>query len=313
MNKLNGAIAPAFPLFLCLLFLCCSGQGQKTRNEEGASPTTVLETGRIYPGQAYANNHLEVRFRTNPRTKLPDVIYTWKRNGVIVPGVTGNSLEPENVHKGDQISVEVALLDSTFPRKVFRLPAVTILNTPPQILEASLALEGRQLPSISVMPRCLDVDNDQIAYSYRWFKNGRKMNGQASATLNPSVVQREDEIYAEIIASDGETSSPPFRTGPLKLENHAPSITSSPPTSTSGALLIYQVVCEDADGDHITYELLSGPPHMSINDKGKIEWTVPSGEERKPTYDVRIGATDGHGGEAIQSFTFSIPIPEPKQ
>jgi hypothetical protein len=313
VKRLNGSIAIAFLLCFVLSFLCCSGQGQKTRDREGANPADVLASARICPRQAYANSRLEVRFKTDSRTKLPEFTYTWKRNGVVIRGVTGNSLGPENVQKGDKISVEIAFLDPTPSRRVFRPPVVTILNTPPKILEASLALESKEVPSISVNPRCLDVDNDQIAYSYRWFRNGRMMDGQTSATLDPSVAQRADEICAEIIASDGETSSPSFRTGPLKLQNHPPRITSSPPTATSGTQLSYQVVCEDPDGDEISYELLSGPPHMSLNENGKIEWSVPRGEQRKAAYDVRIRVTDGHGGEAIQRFTLSLATPEPKQ
>jgi hypothetical protein len=313
VNRLNGSIAIAFLLSFLLSFPCCSGKGQKTRDGEGTNPADALESARIYPRHPYANNHLEVRFKTDSRTKLSEFTYTWKRNGVVITGVTGNSLGPENVQKGSEISVEIASLDSALSQMVFRPPAVTILDTPPKILDASLTLESKGVPSISVTPRCLDVDNDQIVYSYRWFRNGKTMDGQTSATLDPSAAQREDEIYAEIIANDGEISSPPFRTGPLKLENHAPRITSSPPTATSGAQLIYQVVCEDPDGDKISYELLSAPPHMSIDANGKIEWTVPRGQERKPAYDVKIKVTDGHGGEAVQSFTFSLATPEPKR
>jgi hypothetical protein len=313
VNRLNRFVTIAYLLFFFPSFLCCSGQGQKTKDREGANPADVLESARIYPRQAYADNHLEVRFKTDFLTKLPEFAYTWKRNGVVIPGVTGNSLAPASMQKGDQISVEIAFFDSASTRRVFSPPAVTILNTPPKILEASLELASNAVPMISVTPRCLDADKDRIVCSYRWFRNGKTMDGQTGATLDPLLAQRQDDICAEIIASDGETSSPPFRTEPFKLQNHPPRITSSPPTATSGAQFIYKVVCGDPDGDKIFYELLSGPPQMSIDENGKIEWAVPRGEERKPAYEVGIRVTDGHGGEAVQRFTFSLATPEPKQ
>lgn len=59
------------------------------------------------------------------------------------------------------------------------------------------------------------------------------------------------------------------------LNNSAPAITSTPEKSVVlDKTYTYQIAANDANGDTMTYELLSGPNGMSIDNTGNLTWTA---------------------------------------
>jgi len=276
-------------------------------------PADIIKTARIHPESAYSSNRLEVKYEIDRRSTLPEFRYTWRRNGFIIPGENKNVLVSDYFIKGDEISVEIELADSPLVKETFRPPAVRILNTPPRIMEAVLTMETRGAPGIFINAKSQDADGDRIRYFYTWYRNGARLEGQTGARLDPTLVMRGDRIYSEIVASDGENMSTSFRTGIFDLQNHAPRIISSPPSSTLKDRFIYQVRCEDKDSDEISCVLLSAPQGMTIDSDGRIEWLVPRGEGREEVYSVKIKASDKYGGHSIQDFTFSIATLEARQ
>ncbi len=84
--------------------------------------------------------------------------------------------------------------------------------------------------------------------------------------------------------------------------NQPPVITSTPVTqATVGVSYTYDVQASDADGDTLSYSLLTHPVAMSINGStGLISWipdTTDAGD-----HNVEVKVTDNHGGEDTQSF-----------
>jgi hypothetical protein len=180
------------------------------------------------------------------------------------------------------------------------------LNTPPKIVSAVTLMGNRDLPEIYVQANSLDVDEDSLSLTYRWYINGERMEDQSGSSLDPSLVRRGDEVFAEIVASDGESTSPPFRAVPVTIENHAPEITSLPPTALSAdGSYEYRIQAKDADGDPLSYELITAPPGMSL-DGQTLVWTRPAAKERAISHNVTIRVSDPHGGEARQEFRFSF-------
>ena len=114
MNRLSRFVIIIFLLCFCLSFLCCSKEEEKSRDEESANLPDVIETAKIFPEVAYGNNRLEVKFDFAFRAKLPEYTYTWKRNGRIIPGVSGSSLGPDNFEKGDRDTSVKALRLATY-------------------------------------------------------------------------------------------------------------------------------------------------------------------------------------------------------
>jgi hypothetical protein len=313
VNRQNASIALAWLVCCTVLLSCCSGGGEKASGEVETDISAIMLTAKIYPDPAYSNNRLEVKFDVDYRMELPEFVYTWMRNGAVIHGHSESTLGPEHFTKGDEISVEIAPLDPMYVRRPFRTGKVKIRNSPPKMLEASLALSSVEAPSIVINSKYQDADNDRIDFSYRWYKNGEMMEDQASPTLDPAAARRGDVISVDVTASDGENTSPPLRTGSIEIQNHAPRITSSPPTSSSKDRFIYQVLCNDPDGDDLSYELLSAPEGMSIDTEGKIEWLIPRGEERRESYEVGVRVKDEFGGEMIQKFTFSVVAPKAQE
>jgi RHS repeat-associated protein len=68
----------------------------------------------------------------------------------------------------------------------------------------------------------------------------------------------------------------------------------------------YQVQATDADGDTLTYSLLSAPTGATIDSTtGKLTWTPPTTGE----YAFKAKVEDGKGGQDIQEFTLNVLDP----
>jgi RHS repeat-associated protein len=109
-------------------------------------------------------------------------------------------------------------------------------------------------------------------------------------------------------ASDGDLGS---NTATVTIEilpaNHAPLITSVPPTvATEGRAYAYDVEATDPDpGDAIAFALIDGPPGMAIDpDSGVIAWLPRAGQTG--TFPVVVRAYDSTGASIDQSFTLAV-------
>jgi hypothetical protein len=298
-----------FGLALSLFFssIGCSGDTQATRSAQTDQISKIMKTARIFPESAYTNSRLEVKFKTTPGTDIPALSYRWKRNGELIIDATGSTLGPDHFRKGDEISVEIDGVASDGTQGSCEPPHVVVRNTPPKVMRASTFLEASGEPKLAIDAESLDDDEDEVSYSFLWYRNGKKIPNQIGATLDPLLCQRGDEIHAAVIANDGQSSAPPFESEALTLPNHAPRITSTPTSAISeGRKYAYQLVAEDPDGDTVLYSLVAGPPAMSIDADGRIDWAIPAGNDALGEHDVSVKASDAFGGETIQDFTIRI-------
>ncbi|MFH1850560.1 MAG: Ig-like domain-containing protein, partial [archaeon] len=86
--------------------------------------------------------------------------------------------------------------------------------------------------------------------------------------------------------------------------NTNPVITSTAVTSaTLNATYTYDVEATDADGDTLTYALVTSPSGMTINTAtGLIQWNPTA----ISSFNVAVRVTDGRGGQADQGYTISV-------
>ena len=83
--------------------------------------------------------------------------------------------------------------------------------------------------------------------------------------------------------------------------NRAPDITSTPRNNVRiGTNYFYQPIASDPDGNPLSFNLLSAPEGMVMDDAGRVVWS-PSGSQFG-VHSVEIEVTDGQGGRAVQSF-----------
>lgn len=90
------------------------------------------------------------------------------------------------------------------------------------------------------------------------------------------------------------------------VPNTAPSFVSVPPQSaTVGTPLSYQVVTNDAEGQAVSFGLLTAPAGMTIDSTtGLLEWTPPAGTASLAP--VVIEAFDSRGAVSLQRFVLAI-------
>ncbi len=92
----------------------------------------------------------------------------------------------------------------------------------------------------------------------------------------------------------------------LKGANRDPVFVSSPPTVAAvGAVWSYGASAMDLDGDPLTYSVVYGPEGLAIDPtSGEVTW-IPTGDQESG-WSVRLGADDGRGGKAFQTFQLTV-------
>lgn len=283
----------------------CSGSPSRDGKAHGGS---AAATGvRLIPSPAFASSRIDVVF-DDPWIDAAKCRYVWRRNDLVIQGAQGSSLEPTQFSRGQRISVAVSLEDSTGAASKEWAASVNVVNSPPKVSGVTLqVLAPSGSPIIQPVVQSADPDGDDMSYNYRWFRNGTPLEDANGPNLAATQLARGDRVAVEIVASDGQSSSPPFRSEPLSLENRPPQVTSQPhaPRTTDDAFR-YQVVAVDLDGDPLHYDLVSAPEGMTLDQSGMVVWPLPSQAERHGERPVTIKVSDPKGGEAVQEF--SIPL-----
>lgn len=237
--------------------------------------------------------------------------YEWRHNGVVMAGEHGAQLTSGSVSRGDRISVLVLFPAGPDGQAHTATAEVEVANSPPKISRVTLltatASSGTELRA---EVESMDPDGDRPAYEYRWYRNNSPIDGARGSSLPVSAVSRGDRVAVEVVASDGALQSSPVRGDQQEVENHLPQFASTPTAPlNSDAAWHYQLSATDADGDALTYELLSAPVGMTMGPQGAIAWSLPALPERRGEYPVRIRVSDGKGGQATQDFTLRLSQP----
>ncbi|PTY01377.1 hypothetical protein DB346_13195, partial [Verrucomicrobia bacterium LW23] len=84
--------------------------------------------------------------------------------------------------------------------------------------------------------------------------------------------------------------------------NLSPILGSTPPVTTARTNVPYESWFDavDANGDALTYRVVSGPPGLTIDSTGHIHWTTPAAPG---SYTITVAVSDGRGGEIEQTYT----------
>jgi len=306
---LKGALALLVAGIICFAVYSFTSKpdfSQVYDMEQGALHAKVMSS-EIYPKSAYTNNSLRVRMANAKKEEYLYITVKWFRNGQEIYNYNDPTLIPNKFQKGDQIHAAVNLLGpEALEEPVVTLP-VTILNTPPQIIEASAVM--RQTPSdvIAARVNAVDADSDRIKYRYKWFINDHEAGGHDKATLNVAECQNGDEIYAEIVAMDGEDESPAHKSEPLRIGSNIIEITSQPPQSIGpDRRFVYQISATGPNPETMEYQLINGPSGMSMSKAGSVEWQMPNPKMGEITHEVVIRVSDASGGEAFQEFEINV-------
>ncbi|HCF61003.1 MAG TPA: hypothetical protein DFS52_23780, partial [Myxococcales bacterium] len=208
-----------------------------------------------------------------------------------------DTLEPLSVGKNKTVVVEVRADDGEQLGPLVKASAA-VQNTAPSAPEALLL--PREAFCTDTLEAALakpagDVDGDRLAYSFAFFKNGKKVEARANGREMGGL--RKGETYeVRVVASDGEADSPPARAS-VTIGNSKPTA----PVIAFEKLPLRRVepvkvkIVEpstDADGDPITYAY-----SWSRNGQPQPEQTrpeLPAGAVRKgERWTVTVTPSDG--------------------
>ncbi len=287
----------------CLLLACgCSGSRNRTAaSREGGGPV------RLVPDPSFAGARITVVFAD--RSLRPEQCrFEWRRNGVPIPGSSGDALEPGSFARGDHIEVLV-IVPGAEGAPGRRLQAgVDVVNSPPTVMQVEVRpvlTSGRA--ELTAVPEAVDADGDSLTFAYRWFRNGQPIAPDAGAILPMKGLAVSDQITVEVVASDGRSTSPPLRSEAASVDNQAPEFTSSPTTpAPTDSVFRYQAAASDPDGDALHYELVAGPPGMTMTPAGQVTWRLPTGTDRNGEYSISLRALDPKGAAATQRFSLRL-------
>jgi hypothetical protein len=153
-----------------------------------------------------------------------------------------------------------------------------------------------------IVEKTAGAGNREIMYTYEW-----SINGQPAGSGSDSIsgFKRGDKIAVKITPFDGEKPGKP-QTLTLDVQNTTPKVSESKEPKYDGKMFTVQINASDPDGDELSYELLSGPQGMTIDNKrGILNWPVK--DNNGGDYPIKVKIADGHGGEVIYQLTATIP------
>jgi hypothetical protein len=158
------------------------------------------------------------------------------------------------------------------------------------ILPRPITLSG----PIAVHVDLYDADGQKPTSRFRWFINGNAVTGVSGPELRPDLIRRGDMVAVEVIASDGQIESMPYRTEDIEVINSPPIVTRVTIEAEGGSVpgRIHANV-EAADPDHDEIQLAY---RWWRNDKlikeGADRVLDTSGFSRKDVLGVEVVARD---------------------
>jgi YD repeat-containing protein len=155
--------------------------------------------------------------------------------------------------------------------------------------------------------KAIDPNNDTVIFSLVSAPSGASIDGSTGLITWQPASNQIGETTFTIKASDGKGGES-LQTGKLNViaavPNRIPVVSSTPRTSVRyGNSYSYEIAVSDADGDALTYSLVTAPSGMTLNNN-ILNWT-PNGSQFGDN-NVSIKVTDAQGGSTLQSFAIRV-------
>ncbi len=187
---------------------------------------------------------------------------------------------------------------------------VTPENDLPESEDADYSLDENSELSFSLYGS--DVDGDNLSFSITEQPTHGSLTGTAPALIyTPSSDYSGSDQLSYSVADDEGSSAVAVVSFTINSINTAPSISSTPKTgSIEGLEYRYDIIASDADGDVLSYELVSNPTGMTIDENtGAVRWRP--GSASIGTHSVTIRVTDDSGVFDEQSYDLQVISSKP--
>jgi len=275
-------------------------------------------------------------FEISARAKSGKVQLIWEHQGAERYDIYRSAQsDPSNFQKiGDTTSTYATYLDETVQNEMTYLYVVAAVfvgsecysnvisshptasrgsfNYPPIIYSLPLA-QGTVDVVYSYDVSATDPNGDALTYSLVAAPAGMAIDAATGLIQwTPTAAQLGiHNVTVQVSDGRGGEATQSFAIEVSQAPNNAPEITSTPETTgTAGVLYTYDVDATDADGDPLTYSLITAPAGMAIDAAtGLIQWTPTAAQ--LGIHNVTVQVSDGRGGEATQSFTIEVEAAAP--
>jgi len=233
-------------------------------------------------------------------SSLPvSISYKWFVNGMLVPDINTASLPPDYFNKKDNIVCEIRVTDSLGREsEPYKLGPVTIENSPPRITFADFSQTDNihKGVDLSIIFETEDADDDEITIQYNWYLDDKLIGNDP--ILDGQLLEADKNIRVELIPYDGETIGERFEI-PRRVivQNTPPKILGTSHPVIKDNLLTCKIDVEDLDGDRISYFIEDGPPGMTIDNTGRIQWRRPE-SLTDTTFYIIVKVTDSRGAKS---------------
>lgn len=280
--------------------------GGKAAKQNRAPSVTRVE---ILPFSPRVGQELRASVQAvDPDGDKVELAYQWEVNGEELEGEEEPSLQSEGLRPGDRVVLRVVPFDGkTWGEPMESQPRVMMAPAPPKArveISPQPALPGDLLQA-RLVPE--PEASEELRLQCKWKVNGQVAEQGDSMEFSTKGLRRGDKVQAEIEMQiqDGERLTIVSRE--TVLENRPPQIISKPPDRLEAAgKYRYRVKALDPDGDRLSFRLEGTPPEgMRIHPStGLLEWDFTDPPQEPVHVDIRV--TDGQGGEAQQSYDFSV-------
>lgn len=272
--------------------------------ENGAPYVTI---NSVLPANPRTRDDLTLDAQTfDPDSDPLTVTYTWKRNGTVVPSVTGAVFPESETTRGDVIAVTIAANDGTVTTSV---DATTTIEDTPPVLLASAPTVVNYGDTVSFQVTATgDEDGDPIGdYVVKLGPAGFDVSTTGAVSWHAVPTMFDDHV--DIAWSVGLRNAPTAAlSGTLRVNHAARQV----PILRRGITVQQnrdEVVIADLDGNGIGDVLVTDGRVLSILDKVGSEflerWTYPFSLAEGDSGVTAIAAGDAAGDSKPEIFVAS--------
>ncbi|RYX81681.1 hypothetical protein EON83_23075 [bacterium] len=232
--------------------------------------------------------------------------YVWKKNGNVISGQTGKTLDLSvagNGDAGDVISVTAIASDGTASSSAVTSSGVTITTVSPTLQVTSATLNPSRPQTDSVVAARVSGSGPRgakLTYSYQWKKNGAELVGETGSTIDlgkPGNGDRNDTLSVVVRVSDGTGTSAPLESAVSVIVNASPRVSSvsiSPASPSTNSVLTATTIATDVDGDAIyfTYVWYKNGVQISGESGSTLDLSKPGRGDDGDAITVLVKARD---------------------
>jgi hypothetical protein len=323
---MRSAARVALSFLLLVGLAACGSESSDTARVEPMGPGAVREPAsrslvdvpaiadiRFVPERPMAGRTVQaqVTLARPEGRKIEDhdveLSFVWTLDGQDLPGV-GRSVDLSGAQPGGRLQVtvtpRVAQSDGTPVSH-----AVRLVDPPPRVVGVSFAPAHGLTANASVQARPIveDADIRRTSHRFQWIVNGNRQSAD-EAEFSTDGLRRGDAIQVEVVAYTAGSTSQPYLSDTIVLENAPPVLVPRPLDLDESGGVDTRLEAVDPDGDApLRFSLIGGPEGLAVSQSGRLTW--PDAHTRPGHHVVELSIRDGHGAERKSRFAVDVGSP----